>query len=205
MCVDVSWTLEGETTTEFSGEVLLTFPTPDPEVWELSGGRLFQFGGARWVGTFDPLDIDQATEFESNPEDVDVGFVGVHALLLGANGDLLIRNGNILFANCSIALYGSPPTGDTCADYNIVAQGEYFVVPGDEGAFDGSLTFRHDLTRSLEIVPLSETFNLENAVGLNLTYTRVIPEPGAGLLVMTGLLGLAYRQRRHGRTAGASR
>ena len=28
-----------------------------------------------------------------------------------------------------------------------------------------------------------------------------IPEPSTGLLVMTGLLGLAYRQRRHGRAA----
>jgi len=29
----------------------------------------------------------------------------------------------------------------------------------------------------------------------------VIPEPSTGLLVITGLLGLAYRQRRHGRAA----
>jgi hypothetical protein len=32
-------------------------------------------------------------------------------------------------------------------------------------------------------------------------WIAVIPEPNTALLVMTGLLGLAYRQRRHGRNA----
>jgi hypothetical protein len=32
--------------------------------------------------------------------------------------------------------------------------------------------------------------------GVNEAWIAVIPEPGTGLLVMTGLLGLAYRQRR---------
>ncbi len=32
-------------------------------------------------------------------------------------------------------------------------------------------------------------------------WIAVIPEPSTGLLMMTGLLGLAYRQRRHGRAA----
>lgn len=32
-------------------------------------------------------------------------------------------------------------------------------------------------------------------------WVAIIPEPGTGLLVMTGLLGIAYRERRHGRAA----
>ena len=32
-------------------------------------------------------------------------------------------------------------------------------------------------------------------------WIAVIPEPSTGLLLMTGLLGFAYRQRRHGRAA----
>ena len=38
----------------------------------------------------------------------------------------------------------------------------------------------------------------DQAVGFRIV---TIPEPGTALLVMTGLLGLAYRQRRHGRAA----
>jgi formylglycine-generating enzyme required for sulfatase activity len=44
--------------------------------------------------------------------------------------------------------------------------------------------------------PTSETEN-----GITVRLASVIPEPGTALLLMTGLLGLAYRQRRHRRAA----
>jgi len=40
-----------------------------------------------------------------------------------------------------------------------------------------------------------------NSLGATRAWIAVIPEPNTGLLVMTGLLGLAYRQRRYGRAA----
>jgi len=118
LCLEIGWRLEGETTTEFSGERSWTFPTPDPEVWELSGGELLHIGSASWVGTFDRIDIDQATNFEneSDPEDNLVGFVEPQIIVLGANGDLLIRQSSPLVAYCGVS-------GDECFDYNLIAGG----------------------------------------------------------------------------------
>ncbi|HEY8154182.1 MAG TPA: PEP-CTERM sorting domain-containing protein [Myxococcota bacterium] len=72
------------------------------------------------------------------------------------------------------------------------------------GSLSGSLIAGHNYRFNAQ----SQKANLGASAGasasgfVNLTF---IPESGTGLLVMTGLLGLAYRQRRHGRAVNRAR
>ncbi len=199
MCVDVNWDWSGYTT-DSSGQIAVVLPMPDPEVWGLTSGSLstFPLSTASYRGWFDALEVVQLTIPPSDP--TLVGWVDVEYLVLGANGGTLISNFGTLPINC----WGSSSAGDAaipCTEYDHLFGYDYSVVPGDE-AFLDPLTLRYDFDRShLRIVPLSEEFYVGLGGSAHLVYESIIPEPSTRLLVMTGLLGLAYRQRWHGRAA----
>jgi hypothetical protein len=194
MCVDLDWWWEADTT-DSSGQTDFALPIPDPEVWELRGGMVSAIlGSVHFHGSFDTLELEQVID---PPSDTFVGLSFPEFLLIGANGDMLGRSFTLLAATCHLQ---DPPEPTTlCVDFNLIASqsGDYYeVVPGDD-ALLGALTLRYDFDPDWEIVPLSESYVFNVGGHVDLIYDRVIPEPNTGLLVMTGLLGLAYRQRRN--------
>jgi hypothetical protein len=89
------------------------------------------------------------------------------------------------------------------------AQDRYFwfadgaFVPGETLTFSGSATSGFDIDQIAGIANPGDlaTVTASSPIGdLTLDFTAV-PEPGTALLVMLGLLGLAYRRRRAGRAA----
>ena len=59
------------------------------------------------------------------------------------------------------------------------------------------ITINYSFDRDLTVLPQSELLGAWFGGEIHLTYSPV-PKPSTGVLLMTGLLGLAYRQRRRG-------
>jgi hypothetical protein len=200
MCVDVEWSWLGDL--QFHGEpnpsaeATLVLPLPDTASWELSSGSVTNTGGSvAFEGWFDPLGIEQ---FWAERGHVTIGQITSEFLVQGANGGTLAKVwGFPMLAYCQPE---EPPFPDPtrCSDnYGTAVSFNYTAVPGDP-AFDGPLTLRYDYHTDLALEPLSATYRVEYFGAVHLIYNPV-PEPSTGLLVMTGLLGLADRQRRHRR------
>jgi hypothetical protein len=98
----------------------------------------------------------------------------------------------LLAADCQLDPPGDPTV--FCGDSNALGGPDHDVVARSD-AFLGPLTLRYEFDRDLEIDPQSEGFGVFFGGAAHLIYS-LVPEPGTGLLVMTGLLGLAWRQRR---------
>jgi hypothetical protein len=86
-----------------------------------------------------------------------------------------------------------------CGDSN-VGSGfpEEHEIVADDPAFGGPLTFKWEfvyLNGPPTLDPYQEYYRFGVRAWVHLDYAP-IPEPSTALLVMTGLLGLAYRQRR---------
>ena len=194
MCVDMDgWTAEA--TDALAGETTMILPTPDPAVWQLSGGYFRSFpGSGYYYGWYDRAEAEQAGSF--------AGVAGVKHFTLGANGDLLHYGGANFPGYCQLEQPGSPVI---CGDYNLTSESsEYTVVPGDP-AFLGPLTLSYQFDKQgLTLTPLSEDYRVGFGGDLHLVYSPV-PEPNTALLLTTGLLGLAHRQRRYGRAAWRAR
>jgi hypothetical protein len=160
----------------------LTLPAPGPN-WQLTSGTLSGNGHANFAAIF------PSTGFEFF-----AGTVVEEHLLFGANGVQLGRS----FSPAMLIQCDEPRI--TCNDQNPMVPYEYVVASGD-GALSGPLTIRYNFDPDwVSIEPTSISATVDFYGEAHLVYSP-IPEPGTGLLVMAGLLALAYRQRRHGRAA----
>lgn len=130
--------------------------------------------------------------------------MSVEATFTDSAGRVFSTGGNWLMGSCDVATVGLNAGKPVCSDGNGGTAG-YHYGPGnpldpDPPSFDGPITIHVDWTYFGEIeAPESSSLY----VGAYFNYVlekNPIPEPGTGILVMTGLLGLAYRQRRSPRT-----
>jgi hypothetical protein len=187
MCVDIVWYVKA--TNELSGEATLALPLPDQSAWQLTAGGYMTawIGGVSYWGTYDTT---YPVTFNT--------IVGIKANVAGANGQELLHVDGAIGYIC----WNTPPFPPVVCGDSVTFPGAYdspYAAIADDPAFAGPLTIRYAFDKTnLGMQPLSETSRFELEGNIHLAYSPV-PEPSTGLLVMAGLLGLAYRQRGRGR------
>jgi PEP-CTERM motif len=188
MCVDLDWFVEVDTANgdAKAGEAILDLPRLNPSAWQLTSGYIsgISAGGNYW-GWYDAI-YPPFTPNVVTP----VGY------LIGADGarmmDWLVGLGVWCLSNGTFPV--GPPV--VCGDGNAGSSGGTYTAVTSDPAFDGPLTVRYEYIGEPQTLdPFQESYWFSFGAQLHLEYSPV-PEPSTGLLVMAGLLGLAYRKRR---------
>lgn len=189
--------------------VIDSFDTGDPFVLENTnqGVTLIQsanvLGGIREVVTLDLVEFDPAIGMTLTVTPTR-GNGGYLAFIYHAGGVDLTSGGLDRFRVTIDPGQGFGPD-TTYMEVVIFVDGWPFRVSGTppDGVFE--IPYGAEASRVANADEISVAFlgnnSFQNGEYFIVTDVRAIPEPSTGLLVMTGLLGLAYRQRRRGRTS----
>ena len=130
----------------------------------------------------------------------------VSAALIDSTGRVLLNTSRYLEPFCEVAPDGPFSDSWQCRNGDSMEARAYFGEYPDPDfdpnlpSLDGPITIRLQWSVYTSEPPVFSELNV-NSVMFTYSYAAV-PEPTTGLLLMTGLLGLAYQQRRHGRVAG---